>query len=79
MQTHDFIRLPFIFILYVRAGVQQENQSLGKIMFEQIQALIDFLSQKLPQAVMLDSGALIDTLPPGIDAKFSYRLRRNER
>ena len=59
--------------------MQQENQSLGKIMIEQIQALIDFLSQKLPQAVMLDSGALFGTLTPGIDAKPSDRWRRNER
>lgn len=64
---------------YVRESVQQETQLLGKILIEQFQALIDFLSQKMPHAVMLDSGALIGTLTPGIDAKLSDRWRRNER
>jgi hypothetical protein len=64
---------------YVRAAVQQENQLIGKILIEQFQALIDFLSRQMPHAVMLDSGALIGTLTPGIDAKLSDRWRRNER
>lgn len=64
---------------YVRAAVQQENQLIGKILIEQFQALIDFLSRQMPHSVMLDSGALIGTLTPGIDAKLSDRWRRNER
>jgi hypothetical protein len=64
---------------YVRAAVQQETQLLGKILIEQSQSMMDFLSRKIPQAVMLDSGALIGTLTPEIDAKLSDRWRRNER
>lgn len=64
---------------YVRAAVQQENQLIGKILIEQFQALLDFLSQKMPKAVMLDSGALVGTLTPGIDAKLSDLWRRNTR
>jgi len=64
---------------YVRAAVQQETQVLGKILIEQSHALMDFLSRKMPQAVMLDSGALVGTLTPGIDARLSDRWRRNER
>ena len=64
---------------YVRDAVQQENQLLGKILIEQFRALMDFLSIQMPHSVLLDSGALIGTLTPGIDAKLSDRWRRNER
>ena len=64
---------------YVRSAVQQETQVLGKIMIEQSGKLMDFLSRKMPQTVMLDSGALIGNLAPGLDAKLSDRWRRNTR
>lgn len=64
---------------YVRSAVQQETQLLGKILIEQARELMDFLTQRMPQAVMLDSGALIGNLVPGIDARLSDRWRRNTR
>ena len=64
---------------YVRAAVQQETQLLGKILIEQSQALMDFLSRAMPRNVLLDSGALVGTLTPGIDARLSDRWRRNGR
>lgn len=64
---------------YVRSAVQQETQLLGKILIEQARELMDFLTQRMPQAVMLDSGALVGNLVPGIDARLSDRWRRNTR
>ncbi|MBO7251284.1 MAG: hypothetical protein J6V25_01530, partial [Oscillospiraceae bacterium] len=64
---------------YVRAAVKQETQALGKIMIEQAEALMDFLAERMPQAVVLDSGALVGNLAPGIDARLSDRWRRNGR
>lgn len=68
---------------YIRAAVQDRNEVLGKILIEQNRLLIDFLSNNMPGAVRLDSGALVGALVPGIDMQLSNRwehsLRGNTR
>ena len=59
---------------YISAAVQRENQVIGRILIEQMQMMMDFLRQYMPNAVVLDSGALVGELLPAIDVGLSNRL-----
>lgn len=64
---------------YVTAAVQQETGILGRILIEQNRILMDFLRETMPDAVRLDTGALVGELTPAVDARladvWSYKKR----
>ena len=64
---------------YIAAAVQQENNTLAKVLVEQNQALMAFLARIVPSVVRLDSGALVGALAPAIDVKLSDRWEHSKR
>lgn len=64
---------------YVKSAVQAENEGIIRTLIEQNQILIDFLSRKMPNSVLLDSGALVGSLTPAIDIRLSERWKQAQR
>lgn len=64
---------------YIRAAVQSKDESVVRALIEQNRILMDFLTRIMPNAVRLDSGALVGELVPAIDGKLSDRWRHAQR
>jgi len=70
---------------YVRQAVREESnaETLGRIMIEQTQILIDFLRRSMPHDVLLNGNALVGQLVPAIDSgladRYSHVSRGNVR
>lgn len=64
---------------YVKTAVRGENASIIRTLIEQNQILIDFLARTMPNAVTLDSGALVGALTPSIDVQLSDRWKHSQR
>lgn len=64
---------------YIASAVGRDMDVLGKIIIDQNRLLIDFLSNNMPGAVRLDSGALVGALVPGIDTQLSDRWSHSRR
>lgn len=64
---------------YIAAAVQQENNTLAKVLVEQNQALMAFLARIVPSVVRLDTGALVGALAPALDVKLSDRWEHSKR
>lgn len=64
---------------YIASAVGRDMDVLGKIIIDQNRLLIDFLSNNMPGAVRLDSGALVGALVPGIDTQLSERWSHSRR
>lgn len=56
---------------YVTAAVRSEVDGIGRILIEQMQLLLDFLRENMPDEVRLDTGALVGELTPALDARFA--------
>lgn len=59
---------------YVAEAVRQENAGIIRTIIEQNRNMQDFLRRTMPQAVLLDSGALVGELTPAMDAQLADRL-----
>lgn len=59
---------------YVASAVRNEMGGIGQIIMEQNRWLIDFLRENMPNAVMLDSGAMVGALLPAVDTGLADRL-----
>lgn len=59
---------------YVAEAVRQENAGIIRTIIEQNRNMQDFLKRTMPQAVLLDSGALVGELTPAMDAQLADRL-----
>lgn len=59
---------------YVAEAVRAENAAIIRTMIEQNRNMQDFLKRTMPQAVLLDSGALVGELTPAMDAQLNERL-----
>ncbi|MGN1369633.1 MAG: hypothetical protein ACI4WX_12255, partial [Aristaeellaceae bacterium] len=64
---------------YVREAVRAENESIGRIVIEQMQLLIDYLKRAMPRGVVLDTGAMVGELTPAIDARMADRWSQTKR
>lgn len=64
---------------YVRDSVRKENELIVKAIIEQNRALIAFLRDSMPKAVVLDSGAMVGEMIPMIDTKLSDRMEHSKR
>lgn len=64
---------------YVRAAVRMENEGIRATMIEQTRLLMDFLARSIPQAVVLDTGAVVGELTPAIDAGLADRWNNTKR
>lgn len=64
---------------YVRAAVRMENEGIRATMIEQTRLLMDFLARSIPQAVVLDTGAVVGELTPAIDAWLADRWNNTKR
>lgn len=64
---------------YVAAAVRNETGAIGTILIEQMQLLLDFLRENMPDSVRLDTGALVGALTPAVDSRladvWSYKQR----
>ena len=58
---------------YVRSAMQDRNEDLIRTLIEQNRMMMDFLARAIPNAVRLDSGALVGQLVPAIDGRLSDR------
>ena len=58
---------------YIRAAVQAKDNAIIDTLIEQNRMLIAFLQKKMPQKVVLNSGALVGELIPAIDVSLSDR------
>lgn len=56
---------------YVSAAVRNEIGSMGRILIEQTQILMEFLRDTMPNAVRLDTGALVGALTPAVDTRLA--------
>ena len=59
---------------YVAEAVRSENAGIIRTLIEQNRNMQDFLKRTMPQAVLLDSGALVGELTPAMDAQLADRL-----
>ncbi len=64
---------------YVAAAVRHENEAIIRTLIEQNRNMQDFLKRTMPQAVLLDSGALVGELTPAVDAQLADRLAHTRR
>lgn len=64
---------------YVREAVRAENETVGRILIEQMERLLDYLKASMPKGVVLDTGAMVGELTPAIDARLSDRLSNVQR
>ena len=70
---------------YIREAVRTENntETLGRIIIEQNQILIDFLRRAMPHDVLLNGNALVGELIPAVDSgladRYSHVSRGNVR
>ena len=64
---------------YVTTAVRNENAGLGRIMIEQTQLLMDFLTANMPHDVRLNGNALVGELLPAVDAGLADRLSHTQR
>lgn len=70
---------------YIRQAVREEsnNETLGRIIIEQNQILIDFLRRAMPHDVLLNGNALVGELIPAVDSgladRYAHTIRGNVR
>ena len=68
---------------YVRDAVRAEMAQIASIFIEQNETMMDFLSNNMPRAVVMDSGALVGELTPAINTRlgnmYKYETRGNTR
>lgn len=66
---------------YVRQAVRDEmnTESLGRIMIEQMQLLLDYLKEAMPTGVYLNGSTLVGELLPAVDAGLSSRYAHSRR
>ena len=70
---------------YIREAVRAEsnNETLGRIIIEQNQILIDFLRRAMPHDVLLNGNALVGELIPAVDSgmadRYAHTMRGNVR
>lgn len=64
---------------YVSDAVRRENEMIIRTLIEQNRNMQDFLKRTMPQAVLLDSGALVGELTPAMDAQLADRLAHTRR
>lgn len=70
---------------YIRQAVREENntETLGRIIIEQNQILIDFLRRAMPHDVLLNGNALVGELIPAVDSgladRYAHTMRGNVR
>jgi hypothetical protein len=64
---------------YVRAAVRSENEGIRATLIEQTGLLMAFLARSIPQAVVLDTGAVVGELTPAIDAGLAERWNNTKR
>ena len=64
---------------YIRQAVSAENEGIRDTLIEQTGLLLTFLSQNMPKAVMLDTGAMVGELTPAIDAGLANRWNNTKR
>ena len=69
--------------VYVRDAVRAENETVGRIMIEQTERLIEALGRMIPRDVTLDRAVLVGALLPDVDAglaeRYSHSARGNVR
>ena len=56
---------------YVSAAVRNETADIGRILIDQTRIMMDFLKDSMPDAVRLDTGALVGALTPAVDARLA--------
>ena len=56
---------------YVSAAVRDEIGSMGRVLIEQMQILMEFLREIMPDAVRLDTGELVGALTPAVDTRLA--------
>lgn len=56
---------------YVSAAVRNEIGNMGRVLIEQTQILMEFLRDTMPNAVRLDTGALVGALTPAVDTRLA--------
>ena len=59
---------------YVSVAVRTENEGLANVIIGQNRLLIDTLRRIVPKEVVLDTGAMVGSLTPAIDAELADRL-----
>jgi hypothetical protein len=59
---------------YVSVAVRTENEGLAKVIISQNRLLIDTIRRIVPKEVVLDTGAMVGSLTPAIDAELADRL-----
>ena len=64
---------------YVREAVRAENENTGRIIIEQTTLLIDTLKRLIPKDVVLDTGVMVGSLTPAIDAELADRFIHAQR
>lgn len=64
---------------YVQNAVRAENEGVRKTIIEQMQNLITFLRETMPEDVRMDTGALVGALTPAIDRSLSDQWNQNKR
>lgn len=58
---------------YVSTAVRNETGNIGRIIVEQNRLLLDFLRRNMPNAVRLDTGAMVGALLPAVDTGLADR------
>jgi hypothetical protein len=58
---------------YVSTAVRNETGNIGQIIVEQNRLLLDFLRRNMPNAVQLDTGAMVGALLPAVDTGLADR------
>lgn len=66
---------------YIRQAVREESntETLGRIIIEQNQLLMDFLRRAMPHDVLLNGNALVGELVPAVDAGLAVRYSNSQR
>ena len=68
---------------YVRDAVRAEIAQIASVLIEQNEIMMDFLSNNMPSAVVMDTGALVGELTPAINTRlgnmYKYENRGNTR
>lgn len=64
---------------YVRDAVRAEMAQIASVFIEQNEIMMDFLSNNMPSAVVMDSGALVGELTPAINTRLGNMYKNEHR
>ena len=64
---------------YVRDAVRAEIAQIASVFIEQNEIMMDFLSNNMPSAVVMDSGALVGELTPAINTRLGNMYKNEHR